>query len=357
MRILIAGDWHSDLHEEEVRRSLLRLGCQVGVFKWFEYYNKINISDWDTSNLFVRAQNKFVSGPIIVNINRDLLSKVTSFLPDVLFIYRGTHILAQTLIEIKKSFPDCILVGYNNDDPFAPRQPNYLWRHFLVSVPIYDLMLAYRHANIESYFKIGAKRVELLRSWFVPDRNFPVTLTDEEKSEFETDIVFVGHYEQDQRLNYLEEIIRHGFRLRIFGPTKYWHRPINDSSLLKTLGPIKMAWGLDYNRALCGAKIALCFLSKLNRDTYTRRSFEIPATRTFMFSEHSDDIESIYIEGVEAEFFRNKKEFIDKIKNYMNDVSSRNLISNKGFEKVWSAGHDIDSRMQHFINLILSIKI
>jgi spore maturation protein CgeB len=293
---------------------------------------------------------------VINRINQDFVAAVREFRPDVVFVYRGTHIEANALRAVRAASPACVLVGYNNDDPFAPAQPKYLWRHFVTAIPEYDLMLAYRHANADAFCAAGARRAELLRSWYVVDRNHPIELSREEKANFDTDVVFVGHYEPDQRLDYLEEIVRQGFRLRLYGPPKYWARPLARSALLKHLVPTRMVWRDDYNRALCGARIALCFFSKLNRDTYTRRCFEIPATRTLMLSEYSNDIASLYREGVEAEFFRDRDEMIKKIKLYVGDECARKRVSEAGHRKATSAGHDIDSRMKQMLGWIAEIR-
>ena len=339
------GDWHSDLHEQEVLRSLTRLGHEVGEFKWHNYFSFRPDASTSLVALFKRAQNKYVIGPAVARINQDFVSKALAFRPDVVFVYRGTHISAEALQAVKTAMPQCFLVGYNNDDPFAPSQPKYLWRHFMAAIPHYDLMLAYRHANLEALRRAGANRVELMRSWYVADRNYPVELTHADQTKFATDVVFVGHFEPDQRLDLLEEIVRQGFSLRIFGPTKYWAKPLAESAVLRHLAPTQMVWGADYNRALCGARVALCFLSKLNRDTYTRRCFEIPATKTLMLSEYSDDLASLYSEGIEANYFRSKDELIEKIIHYVGDDNMRNRVAQAGYDKVRSAGHDIDSRL------------
>ncbi len=356
MRILVAGDWHSDLHEQEVLRSLTHLGHTVGEFKWHDYFSFKSDESNSLSALFKRAQNKYVAGPAVKQINDDFVVKALQFCPDVVFVYRCTHISAKALQAVKSAMPRCVLVGYNNDDPFAPSQPKYLWRHFIAAIPHYDLMLAYRHANLDALRSAGAQHVALLRSWYVADRNFPVEVLNNEKSEFLTDVVFVGHYEADQRLEFLEEVVRQGHSLRIFGPAKYWKRPLERSTVLRHLAPTQMVWGSDYNRALCGAKVALCFLSKLNRDTYTRRCFEIPATKTLMLSEYSDDLASLYLEGVEADYFRDKDELIEKVKHYVNSVADRMRVAQGGFDKVHSAGHDIDSRMKIMLDQIESIR-
>jgi spore maturation protein CgeB len=356
MRFLVAGDWHSDLHEQEVLRSLTRLGHEVDEFKWHHYFSFKPDASTSLAALFKRVQNKYVIGPAVARINRDFVSKTLEFRPDVVFVYRGTHIDAEALQAVKTAMPKCVLVGYNNDDPFAPSQPKYLWRHFMAGIPHYDLMLAYRHANLGALQSAGAQRVELMRSWYVADRNFPVELTQADQTIFATDVVFVGHFEPDQRLDFLEEIVRRGFNLRIFGPTKYWAKPLAESAVLRHLAPTQMVWGADYNRALCGAKVALCFLSKLNRDTYTRRCFEIPATKTLMLSEYSDDLASLYSEGAEADYFRDKNEVIEKIKHYVESAADRSRVAQGGFDKVHSAGHDIDSRMKIMLCRIESIK-
>jgi len=352
MRVLVAGDWHSDLHETEVCKSLRRLGHEALEFKWFHYFQFDPRKPRSIGAVVKRLQNKFVLGPIVSRLNNDFLFHVRKHKPDLIFVYRGTHLTPATLRSIRKELPDCKLVGYNNDDPFSVIQPGYLWRYYMASIPEYDLMLAYRHANLEDLRRAGARKVELMRSWYVPGRSYPVELTEEDRQLYETDVVFVGHYEPDQRIEYLEAIVKNGYKLRLFGPTKYWQKPLKQSSILSPLAPVNMAWGDEYNKALCGAKVALCFLSKLNRDTYTRRCFEIPATRTLMLSEYSDDLASLYRGGEEADFFVSKDNMLERIEYYVGNSDARRKVAENGYQKVHSAGHDIDTRIKNMLNSI-----
>lgn len=356
MRVLVAGDWHSELHEEVVSTALKNLGHEVEEFRWYHYFERTPGVWGQLVHFMRRAQNKYITGLTVNRLNKDFVVLASRFRPDILFVYRGTHITAKTLRAIKKASPDSILVGYNNDDPFSPTQVPYLWRHFLGALPEYDLVLAYRQANIREYKRAGARRVELLRSWFVPERNHPVVLTDEERDRFEADVVFVGHYEADQRLEYLEEIVRQGFHLRLFGPGYDWDPVIQKSQVLRSFQPVRLVWGEDYNRALCGAKIALCFFSKLNRDTYTRRCFEIPATGTLMLSEFSEDLAGMYREGIEADFFRSREEMVEKIRKYLSDNNRRASVATAGHLRVHSDGHDVSSRMMQVIECVRIIR-
>lgn len=353
MRVLVVGDWHSDLHETEVCKSLRRLGHDALEFKWFQYFKFDTSKPRSWGALIKRVQNKFVAGPLIVRINRDFLTQVRKQQPDLIFVYRGTHITAQSLQTIRRELPSCKLIGYNNDDPFSSKQPRYLWRHFMAAIPVYDLMLAYRHANLEDFKRAGARKVDLMRSWYVPDRSYPVELTEEDKDLYECDVVFIGHYEPDQRLEYLEAIVSKGYKLRLFGPNNYWQKPLETSPLLSHLAPIRLVWGEEYNKALCGAKIALCFLSKLNRDTYTRRCFEIPATQTMLLSEYSDDLATLYTAGIEADFFTTKDEMLSRLEFYINNSNIRRGLAKSGYEKILTAGHDIDARIGKLLNFIL----
>ena len=349
MKFLIAGSWHSELHEESVARALAALGQEVGEFRWHEYF--IPRAGWmrAADEFQRRAQNKLLAGPELRRLNRDLVAKASRERPDAVLIYRGTHVFPETLRCLREAVPGIKLLGYNNDDPFGPEQPRYMWRHFLAGVPEYDLMLAYRRSNLYEFQRAGARRVELLRSWFIPERNHPVSLSAEDAARYDCDVAFVGHYEPDQRVSCLEAIVRRGWRLRLFGPGYDWDPVIRRSPELKSQIPVRLVWGEDYNRALCGARIALCFLSKFNRDTYTRRCFEIPAAGTLMLSEYSEDLATLFQEGKEAEFFRDQDEMMTKLEIYLNDDSRRRMVAEAGVARVHRDGHDVMSRMRQVV--------
>jgi len=364
MKILVVGDWHSQVHEEPVARALAMLGHTVERFAWHSYFSpapRLRAGLDELDRLSRKFQNKYLLGPRFHAVNRDLLARTLQTQPDALFVYRGTHITAETLRAIKRVCPHAILVGYNNDDPFSRRQPRWAWRHFVRAIPEYDLTLAYRQRNCDDCRNAGARHVELLRSWFVPEINHPVPLLPEDRARFECDVVFVGHNEPDGRLELLEEIVRQGFRLRLFGPYKGfgengWYPAIDNSPLLRDLAPVSLVWGEDYNKALCGAKVALCFLSKRNRDTYTRRCFEIPATRTVLLSEYSNDLATLYQEGRDVDFFRSKEELVFKLRRYIQNDDLRQSVAESGYRRVRADGHDVLSRMRQLLIWIEELK-
>ena len=348
MKILVVGDGHSAIHEVAVVEAFKKLDHQVKAFYWQTYFNSQN----PLVRLWQRIQNKFIVGPTLNRLNADLINTSVQFNPKLIFIYRGTHIAPHTITDIKQRLPDCLVYGYNNDDPFAEGHPPWLWRHFLKSVPKYDLVFAYRHRNLDDLKKVGARRVELLRSSYIPELNHFVILSEIDKVKYDCDVVFIGHYENDGRLEYLEEIVKNGYKLRLFGPGYEWNSLLAKSVVLKHLAPVHLVWNEDYNKALCGAKIALCFFSKLNRDTYTRRCFEIPAAGTLLLSEYSDDLASLYQAGEEADMFKTKQEMIQKINLYLDDDDLRSRVAVNGSQRAITDGHDINSRMAKVLDLV-----
>ena len=147
-----------------------------------------------------------------------------------------------------------------------------------------------------------------------------------------------------------DALARRGARVRIFGPGRSshsadWDAPLQSCAALRTLAPVHPVWGPDYTKALCGARLALCFLSKRNRDGYTRRCFEIPATGTPMLSEYSPELAAMFREGVEADFFRSGDELVRKVEFYLSHDVARRELGAAGLERARADGHDVDTRM------------
>ena len=351
MRVIVAGDWHSDIHEEAIFRAFEFLGHEVFRFSWCQYFNS---GSNDQNSTFKRIQRKFMIGPVVNQINLDLLKLTEATRPDLIFLYRGSHIFSETLRKIKTIDKSILICSYNNDDPFSPKYPKWLWRHYIDSIKYCDKVFVYRKSNILDAQKAGAKNVDLLRSWYLPWKDIPVNLDEKDRGVFGSDVTFVGHYENDGRLEACEALLRRNVDLKLFGPYKGlgksgWYGRIDSQSLLANQTPLRWLAGNDYVKAISGTRIGLCFLSKLNRDTYTRRCFEIPACGAALFSEYSEDLATLYPEGSEAEFFRSQDELVEKVQSYLLYEKLLSSLTVAGTERLKADGHDVVSRVRSLI--------
>jgi spore maturation protein CgeB len=341
MKILLAGDWNSIIYEEPLYQAFMRLGADVHKFSWHQYFATFDDQN-SLESLIKKIQNKFLIGPLIHKVNQDLVEQTLDCKPDVLFVFRGSHIGRSTLERIRKELKGIRIFGYNNDDPYSPKYRPWVWRKFKHALPSYDMMYAYRNHNIQDFLNAGAKRSRLLRSWYLSEYNFPTTLTVEERSLFESDVTFIGHYEDDGRLSYIENLINGQYKFRLFGTG--WQRAASLSPALASMGPILPVRGHEYNLAINGAKVALCFLSKLNRDSYTRRCFEIPASGSVLLSEYSDDLAKMFEPDREAFYFRSEAELIFKLETILKNESLRMRVREAAFRRLKDDGHDVMSR-------------
>jgi len=345
LRILIAGEGRSPIHEDAWQRGLEAAGCAVERFDWIPRFR----SSSGLLSLYLRAQNHLLLGPTILALNADLVARVLASQPDVLLLYRPTHVLPSTLRLIREKTPATLVVSYNNDDPFSAKAPPHLWRHYLAGISLTDIVLAYREKNLAELRAAGARRVHLMRSYYLPDLHHPVELTASDRERYEADVTFAGHYEPDGRIDYLAAVAEAFPRFRLFGPD--WERA-PDHPALRRLRPTFPLPHAEYVKAIQCAKIALVFFSGLNNDTYTRRVFEIPAIGTFMLSPRTTEMESMFRAGVEADYFASPEELVAKIRQYLSAHEERRKIAIAGTERVRSDGHDIDSRMRVLWSLL-----
>lgn len=250
-------------------------------------------------------------------------------------------------------------VSCNNDDPFGPKahgsvpwHHHFLWHWYLKCLPVFDVNFFYRKINCAEAMAYGAKHAEVLLPYFLPWQDRPVELTDDERKRYKTDVVFVGHYEPDGREGKIRALASTGLKVKLWGG-HYWSRNVL-GDLYNELAPIVPAEGEEYAKALCGAKVCLCFLSKLNRDTYTRRCFEIPACGKVMLAERTDDLVRFFKEDEEACFFSSTEELVRKTQWLVDNPDIRERIARAGWRRVWADGHDVGSRAAVFIETVVS---
>ncbi len=107
---------------------------------------------------------------------------------------------------------------------------------------------------------------------------------------------------------------------------------------------------LAHTKSLCATRINLGFLRKLNRDTQTDRTMEIPACGAFMLAERSDDHLRLFEEGHEAAFFGSDDELLEKVRYYLGHEDERAAIARAGRQKCLDAGYSETERMRGMID-------
>lgn len=354
MKILVAADWHGKkIYAEALCLAFEKLGHEVERFSWKEYFyhyqypNSYKIKKNILKSIYYRFQNKFTIGPDVKRINRDLIARVIDSNPDLVFVYRGTHVFPSTLKTLKK-MSKAKVMGYNNDDPFSSFYPFYYWRHYLKGLRFYDHVFCYRDKNLIESRTFGAKSVSILRSYYCSESNYPIVEPMDDR--YKCDVVFVGHFENDGRDYQLLQLLEAGVKLKIYGPN--WKSSHYYNQLRSYCGDITPVLD-DYNLVLNSAKIALVYLSKINSDTYTRRCFEIPAAKTVMLSEFTKDLsENLFIEGKDVEYFRSFDELKSKINMLLEDSDYRKYLVDNAYKRLKSDGHEVLDRAKEIIRYV-----
>ena len=344
MKVMIVGAWEQPMYEKAIADHMKLLGHILVKVSWRKYFQSIA----------GKFETKYgLYGPISYVFNKHLLTVAYREKPDIVLIWRGTQIVPNTLRLLRTQGVKSI-AAYNHDDFSGPEYgapvPNAhkrLWRHFLKCAPLIDIHFVKRQSNIDHLTLLGAHAAEIMPMWFDPRIHRPIKLSSEELKKFACEVVFVGHYEPDGREKSVHALVNAGVNLKIWGG-HYWSRKVL-GDLYDNLQPIIPAEGDDYAKALCGAKVCLAFLSKLNRDTYTRRCFEIPACGRVMLAERTDDLMQMFKEDEEACFFSSNEELVQKVRWLLDNPKEREQIAQAGMRRVWTDGHDVNSRAQEFI--------
>lgn len=351
MKLLIWGNFTYPVYERAFAQAWRGLGWEACEFTWLPFFcGRIGQ---------VQALLPFPS-PASIRSNAAFKALARQTRPDVVLVWGGHHVFPSTFEYIKRS-SNSIFVSYNNDDPFGllaknhrPWHRHYLFYWYFRSLPLMDMVLVFRHVNVGESLAMGAKRSAVMKPYFIPGKDKPMNLTEEDQHRFKCDVVFAGHYEPDGREKYIQALIKAGLHVRLFGG-KYWTKEVLGNAA-EHIGPVHEALGDDYTKALCGAKMCLCFLSKWNRDTYTRRCFEIPASGALLLSERTTDLRHLFREDEEAIFFSSVDELVDKALWLRANPGIAQRIAAAGYQRVHTDGHSVNDRAHQFYEMCKKLR-
>jgi spore maturation protein CgeB len=241
---------------------------------------------------------------------------------DVTFVDNGELVGRNVLSALRTVSP--IIINYNNDDPFGGRDKKK-WRLYLEAIPHYDLLAVVRLVNVTEARALGARKV-LQVFMAVDELDGPREITPQDRVRFPHEVLFIGTW-MPERGPFLAALLQAGVPLAIYG---------NDWQKAPEWPKLKAVWhgpaiyGDDYLKAIQLAKVSLGLLSKGNRDLHTTRTFEIPYCGGLLCAERTPEHTQLYQEDVEAVYWADVRECIEKCQKLLGNAEMRNQIAEKG---------------------------
>lgn len=289
------------------------------------------------------------TGNEIANIRNSLklVKKVREVNPDLIFLYRVDNIWAISAKYIKYKHPNSKVFIYHNDDPFRKGWKRSIKHyHYNQCVKYADITYVYRQVNINEAYRKKAHQVEMFMSHYTHDDLTDYTLNDCVKKNQR--VVFVGHYENDNRIEYIDYLFKQRIDLHIYGhdrwkeifqqygwPSNCLHHELNRS---------------DYKRVVHSAAIAIAFFSVANRDKYTRRCFEIPIFGTLLLAPRTDVMEKMFTDGKDVVLYTTKEDLFSAITYYNAKPALRTNVTYQGYLHVRNGGFSEVDRARKIIN-------
>ena len=337
MRVLVIGSFQYAIYAPALEYGFKKLGHEVEIVDARQYRH----NDTLIGSILNKIQGRYYVGTKLFTYNKDIVKAARRFRPDFIFLYSCYNVWPSTVNKLRQL--DCFVFNYNNDDPFSKKLNNWGYRYFRRIIPLVDYNFVYRKKNVPDFEKAGAKHVEVLLPYYREQANF----YDEsvEKSE---PIAFLGHFENDGRDACIKALIDAGLPITVYGGDLWVNAPLyKDIQHVIT----DKKGGAEYNRKLNECQIALVFLSKLNHDTYTRRCFEIPAAKTLMLCEYTEDMDRMFPEDECAVYFRSKEELVEKCKALLANPEKIVKIAENGYNRLKEIGGSEVDRCQQIIEV------
>ena len=335
MRILIVGTQNVPWMAAGWGRALREMGQDVTLWDWTPFFSPGPLR---------RVEQRYLLGPGVVRANRALVAFTQQQRPDIVLLYGAWPIWPSTVRSLAQI---AWVAGYHNDDPFGGFGKKAYFRYWKQALPEFHSHHVFRQVNVEDYLAAGVLRVKVLLPFYIPWLHVRPELTAHEWGQLGSDVVFVGHGENDRRIEHVVALLEAGIKVRLLGDPvgwkKYLPRPVFDR-----LQPIQPVLGVDYCRAIAAGKVVLSFFSTGNRDTATFRVFEIPALGGFMMCQRSPLMKELFREDSEAVYFSSPQELVDKCQFYLAHDDLRREIANKGHDRCVTSQHDIHSRMKQW---------
>lgn len=250
--------------------------------------------------------------------------------PDIIFFIKSENINFRIIRYFKKNLKIDLLMFYP-DSPFSFFNGNSN-SNILMSLPFFNEFWIWSKDLIPILIGAGAINVSYF-PFFSDHKIFDDYLKQELISnEPKYDVCFIGAWDK-KREDYLTAIIDDNPNINLFLAGGQWQSNLKpESTLLKYLKEGELSF-FKMLEIFNSSHICINILKNQNAGSHNMRTFEVPASKSFLLAEYSVEQNDFFKEHQLADYFRNKNELVKKIKLRLSDLFCLKQIRDLSFQK------------------------
>lgn len=341
MKLLAVGPLWRGSNAGGLFRAMSRQGCLMEIMDEFYYISL------QTKTKSTKILERLLRPRQTKEFNAAICKRIDLFQPDIIFVYKGTFVMPETLEYAKKK--GCRLVLFYPDVSTTAHGP-----HIPKAIPHYELIFTTKTFGItDMASKYGVTNSQFMPHGFDPEIHRPLELTAVDKQNFCCDASFIGTWSpKKEALLSALKLALPDIDLRIWG--EQWFKATNEA--IKGCIQHTAILGDLYALAIQASRINLGILSEQvagasSGDLITSRTFHIPGASGFMLHERNEESLQYFKEGSEAAFFGSEQEMITQVKHYLNDDSLREKVRQAGHQRALR-DHSLDARARTVMELM-----
>jgi len=300
MRICIVGSEKVWSIDRLYFKYLVEEGQDASMFPahdiFYDYYYK---------SVFNKLRYRAGVSRILEEINSSFLQFVETVRPDIVWIFKGMEIFAETLATLKSQ--GVFLVNYNPDNPFFFSGKGSGNKNISESIRHYDLFFTYDDSIAKRLEEEFGKPVEMLPFGYeMDDAAFDLAEGQDEIVK----LCFLGNPDKHRAAFVLalsEKMKARGGHIDVIG--NHWKRFLPQESGIEIFPPVYSA---GFWSALRRYRVQLNMMRPHNQLSHNMRSFEIPAVGGIMLTPDTPDHARFFTDGKNAFLYSGVEDAADK---------------------------------------------
>lgn len=293
---------------------------------------------WRWAGFLPRVLRRLFLKILVDDYNRAVVQQAHSSSFDFILVFKGMHLKAETM-RILRSYGKPIYNFYP-DVSFADHGP-----YIPMALRYYDCVFTTKsfHGTKEIQ-DFNIKDMVHVRHGFDPEVHRPVRLSPAQIEHYGCDVSFVGCWSPEKE-QLISHILAHRSNLKIVVYGIGWKYASSG---------FKKAMGKNLRPGVFGDELAVVYnASRVNlgllskavgdpamSDQTTARTFQIPASKSFMLHEDTPEVRSYFQPGREIMLFSSEDDLIVKLDMVLSDDKLRETIKVCGYERCTKVPYD-----------------